>query len=82
MHLTTPFALSGKVKQKKMTDTNDLWELLGDMEEEDLPHVLTKLFTIYEEILERTPDDQGAKSFFEHLSRVLSQVSDCNLNRR
>ncbi len=65
-----------------MTDTNDLWEVLGDMEEEDIPHVLTKLFTIYEGILEHSPDDIEAKKFFENLSRVLRQVADCNLNRR
>ncbi len=65
-----------------MTDTNDLWELLGDLEDEDIPQVLTKLFTIYEGILEHTPDDIEARNFFEHLSRALDQVGDCNLNRR
>jgi len=65
-----------------MKNTNDLWETLGDVEEDDIPHVLTKLFTIYEEKLERNPDDGAAKTFFKHLSQALTQVSECNLNRR
>jgi hypothetical protein len=65
-----------------MKNTNELWEILGDVEEDDIPHVLTKLFTIYEEKLERNPDDSDAKTFFKHLSQALAQVSECNLNRR
>ncbi len=65
-----------------MTNTNDLWEALGDVEEDDISHVLTRLFTIYEERLSRTPDDQTAQLFFQYLSQALEQVSECNLNRR
>ncbi len=65
-----------------MTNTNDLWELLGDVEEDDVPHVLTKLFTIYEEKLGRDPHDKTAEEFFKHLSQALTQVDACNLNRR
>ncbi len=65
-----------------MQSTNDLWELLGEVEEDDVPHVLTRLFTIYEEKLERHPDDKAAKEFFIHLSQALTQVDGCNLNRR
>jgi hypothetical protein len=73
------FALSGNLH---MTNTNDLWEALGEVEEDDVPHVLTKLFTIYEERLNRRPDDQAAQLFFQHLSQALEQVNECNLNRR
>lgn len=62
--------------------TNDLWEALGDLQEEDIPHVLTKLFTIYEERLNRRPDDEAAQLFFQHLSQVVTQTGECNLNRR
>jgi len=65
-----------------MIDTNKLWEILGDIGEDDIPHVLTKLFTIYEKILERNPEDAAAKTFFKHLSQAFTQVDGCNLNRR
>ena len=65
-----------------MMATNDLWEALGDVEEDDIPHVLTRLFTIYEERLERKDDDETALLFFRHLAQALEQVSECNLNRR
>jgi mannose-6-phosphate isomerase class I len=65
-----------------MTTTNDLWELLGDTERDDIPHVLTKLFAIYEEKLQLHPEDPTAIDFFKHLSQALSQVDECNLNRR
>jgi len=65
-----------------MTNTNDIWELLGDTEEDDVPHVLTKLFTIYEEQLQRQPDDEAGIVFFKNLSQALTQVNECNLNRR
>lgn len=63
-------------------NTNTLWETLGDVEEDDVPHVLTKLFTIYEERLSMKADDEAAVLFFTHLEQALAQVDDCNLNRR
>ncbi len=65
-----------------MINTNDLWEILGDTEEDDIPHVLTKLFTIYEEKLQRKPEDKAVIDFFRNLSQALAQVNECNLNRR
>jgi hypothetical protein len=65
-----------------MINMNDIWEILGDVEEDDIPHVLTRLFTLYEEKLEHNPDDEAAKTFFKHLSQALAQVNECNLNRR
>lgn len=69
-------------KAKMTINTNDLWEALGDLEEEDIPHVVTKLFILYEERLNRNPDDEAAALFFQHLSQVVSQTGECNLNRR
>lgn len=63
-------------------NTNDLWEEMGDLEGEDVPYVLTKLFTIYEERLSRIPDDDATALFFKHFKQALDQVGDCNLNRR
>ncbi|MBU0944024.1 MAG: hypothetical protein KJ804_14885 [Proteobacteria bacterium] len=65
-----------------MINTNELWEAMGDLEEEDVPHVLTKLFTLYEERLSRLPDDEATQLFFQHLSQVMTQTKECNLNRR
>ena len=65
-----------------MINTNDLWEILGDTEEDDIPHVLTKLFTIYEEKFQLNPEDPAVIDFFNHLSQALAQVNECNLNRR
>lgn len=65
-----------------MINTSDLWDTVGDLEEEDIPHVLTKLFLLYEERLNRNPDDEAAALFFQHLAQVVSQTSECNLNRR
>ncbi len=63
-------------------NTNDLWEIMGELEEDDVPHVLTRLFTIYEERLSQTPDDEATALFFKHLGQALDQVDSCNLNRR
>ncbi len=65
-----------------MMQTGDLWESLGSLEEEDVPLVLTRLFTVYEERLSRDPGDRDALLFFRTLETVLGQVSRCNLNRR
>ena len=62
--------------------TNDLWEKMGDLEGEDVPYVLTKLFAIYEERLSRMPEDEATTLFFKHLGQALEQVDGCNLNRR
>lgn len=63
-------------------NTNDLWEKVGDLEGEDVPYVLTKLFTIYEERLSRMPEDKATVLFFKLLGQALEQVDGCNLNRR
>nr|WP_320012621.1 hypothetical protein [uncultured Desulfobulbus sp.] len=64
-----------------MTES-DIWELLGDLEEDQLLQVLTQLFARYEERLQKNPDDPATKLFFRDLSVVLEQVQSCNLNRR
>jgi len=64
------------------TNPSDLWEEIGSIDEEELPHVLTKLFISYEELLSRDPESLEAKTFFRHLANAISQTSQCNLNRR
>jgi hypothetical protein len=77
---TMYFVLSGD--DLSMMNTNELWEALGDVEEDDIPHLLTRLFTICEERLSRKPDDETAQLFFQHRNQALEQVIECNLNRR
>ena len=65
-----------------MTGSGDLWEALGALEEEEASHVLTRLFTMYEERLTADPDDEATRLFFRNLGTAIDQVSQCNLNRR
>lgn len=65
-----------------MKSLSDLWEELGSVEEEEFPHVITKLFTTYEEMLKRNPEDEEALHFFRNLANAISETTICNLNRR
>jgi len=65
-----------------MRTPNDLWEALGAIDEEETGHVLTKLFVMYEQLLETNPQDQEALTFFRNLDNALTQTTECNLNRR
>lgn len=64
------------------SNPNDLWEAIGSIDEEELPHVLTRLFTSYEEILQRDPESLEARGFFQKLASAIALTSECNLNRR
>ena len=65
-----------------MSSSNDAWEHLGELTEEDAMHVLTRLFSMYEEEGQRHPEDKAAPLFFRNLITALGQTSACNLNRR
>ena len=65
-----------------MTTANDVWEELGELAEEDAVHVLARLFAMYEEQQQRSPDDEAAALFFRNLGTAISQAGECNLNRR
>lgn len=65
-----------------MSLSNEAWDHLGELTEEDAMHVLTRLFSMYEEQEQRNPGDQAASLFFKNLITVLGQASSCNLNRR
>ncbi len=60
----------------------DLWEEIGSIAEDELPHVITKLFTIYEAKLVNNPQDSEALEFFKNLASAIAQTCECNLNRR
>ena len=65
-----------------MRKPNDLWEAIGSLGEDEFPHVLTRLFTMYEERWKKDPDDEAALQFFCNLDTAISQSTLCNLNRR
>ena len=65
-----------------MSRSNEAWEYLGELAEEDAMHVLTRLFTMYEEQEQQKPGDEAAPLFFRNLITALGQTSACNLNRR
>lgn len=65
-----------------MSNSNDLWEDIGSLSEEDAGHVLTRLFTFYEMEAEQNPDSENCKDFFKKLATAIDQAQECNLNRR
>ena len=67
---------------QRNTNPDDLWEDMGSIDEDDLPHVLIKLFTSYEEMLQHDPENAEARGFFQKLANAIGQTSECNLNRR
>lgn len=63
-------------------NTSELWDILGSLPEAELPHVITRLFALYEAKLQQNPDDPEALHFFSNLSRVVTETCQCNSNRR
>ena len=53
-----------------MKSPNDLWEEIGSLQDEEFPHVLTKLFAYYEMRLQRNPRDDQALLFFRNLTNA------------
>ncbi len=62
--------------------SGDLWEKVGSLDELELMHVLTTLYETFEKQQQREPENKEAQQFFSNLERAISQVSECNLNRR
>jgi hypothetical protein len=65
-----------------MSTSNDVWAELGELDEEDAVHTLSRLFVMYEEQQQRNADDEACALFFRNLSTAIKQASECNLNRR
>ena len=65
-----------------MKTPEDLWEDIGSLTDDELTHVITRLYTSYEERLKRNPDDPEALNFCRHLYNSIHQSTMCNLNRR
>lgn len=65
-----------------MKSPNDIWEALGDIDDEEAQHVLTKLFVMYEELLVRDGETEETGRFFQNLNNAIELSRECNLNRR
>ena len=46
-----------------MKSANDIWGELGDLPEDEVMHVMTKLFATYEDQLQKDPKSEAALSF-------------------
>ncbi len=65
-----------------MRSPNELWEALGEVDDEEAQHVLTKLFTMYEQMLSQDGPTEETKRFFQNLDNAIELTQECNLNRR
>ena len=65
-----------------MKTPNDLWGELGELPDEEVMHLITKLFALYEDRLKKNPEDAEALNFFNNFDNAISLTSQCNLNRR
>ncbi len=59
-----------------------MWERLGDLKDGESSQVVTRLFSTYERILEKDPDNTEALRFFKNLENAVDFCQQCNLNRR
>lgn len=65
-----------------MTDPNEIWNKLGEIEEHQALHVLHLLFDRYEEKLKAGDDLDQVNTFFESLGRAIDGACSCNASRR
>ncbi|MGV1100048.1 hypothetical protein ACUUL3_11650 [Thiovibrio sp. JS02] len=65
-----------------MKTANEIWDALGALSEDELFHVITRLFAFYEGELQRDPDSREARLFFRNLAAAITQTGQCNSNRR
>ena len=63
-------------------NTSELWDALGGLPEEEMAHVVTRLFALYEARLQQNPEDPEALFFFKNLDLAITQTCQCNSNRR
>ncbi|MBU0673553.1 MAG: hypothetical protein KJ950_02785 [Proteobacteria bacterium] len=63
-------------------DPMDSWAELGELSEENLLNVLTRLYTHYEKLQKQNPASEAALDFFRNLGSAIDQTNQCNSNRR
>lgn len=62
--------------------SGDLWDKIGFLDELEIMQVLTTLYVTYEKQQQCEPENAESQQFFKNLELAVSQVSECNLNRR
>lgn len=65
-----------------MRSPNEIWEALGDIDDEEAQHVLARLFAMYEEMVTRGGETEETSRFFQNLNNAIELTQECNLNRR
>ncbi len=65
-----------------MKTADDLWEEIGSLAEDEMFHVMTKLFALYETEIQQNPHSATAADFFSKLDAAITQTQECNSNRR
>ena len=65
-----------------MKITDEIWDNLGSLSEDEMFHVITKLFAHYDNKLDHNPENAEALNFFKNLANVIAETSQCNSNRR
>ena len=63
-------------------NSNDLWEALGTLDNDQAYQILIQLFARYEERQEQHSDNPESRAFFQALATIISQVQSCNVSRR
>lgn len=63
-------------------NTAEIWAALGALPEEEMTHVVTRLFALYESRLRQNPDNPEALRFFHDLALAITETCQCNSNRR
>lgn len=66
----------------RMTEANEVWNRLGDIEEQQALHVLHLLFEQYEQKMKNGVDADEARKFFDSLGRAIEGACSCNASRR
>ncbi len=65
-----------------MSDAGELWEMIGELKDEETAQVLTRLYCVYDDMVKADPKNPEAALFFKHLENAISFCTECNLNRR
>ena len=60
-----------------MKATNNIWGELEDLPDEEVMHVLTKLFALYEDRLKKNTADQDGLVFFRNFPESVSRPQGC-----
>jgi hypothetical protein len=81
LRLAAPETLPA-TKRNDIMNGNDLWDVLGSLDNDEAHLILAELFARYEQRRERDSTDPEADFFFQALGSIISRIRSCNVNRR